>query len=257
MDDVPYRPDARQTKHHSSRPSTVSWSFCSSLHLFRRLSSLSGRHPVIDQLQIFFPSSNKGRLMQLNRRAKNQNSNKTVRTSVSWSEGAFNRYWNCVFNFNSPDAYLWWSGRELNRYGNACWRSTVRMTIPLGPDARSLIWKLLATDMRLSGRHSHTVQMQLSNRKDFQRKSQKLCRIVVRPDGGPESSVLITTIAHLNPQPINRGPWALRTARIRYWIPLKLRELFCEVIGADLFSLKPLQVCCCCAITEVYLRSRP
>jgi hypothetical protein len=69
-DDVPYRPDTRQTKHHSSgrrgfpsRPSTVSRSFCSSLHSSVRLSSPSERRPVIDQLKIFFPSSNKGRLM--------------------------------------------------------------------------------------------------------------------------------------------------------------------------------------------------
>jgi hypothetical protein len=71
------------------------------------------------------------------------------------------------------------------------------------------------------------------------------------------ASVHITAVGHLNPQPINRGPWALRTARIRYSIPLELRELFCEVIRADLFSLKLLQVCCCCATTEVYLRGRP
>jgi hypothetical protein len=70
-DDVPYRSDARQTKHHpsgrrvfSSRPFIASRSFCSSLHPSGRLSSPSGRRPMIDQLQIFFPSSNKGRLMQ-------------------------------------------------------------------------------------------------------------------------------------------------------------------------------------------------
>jgi len=34
------------------------------LHPSGRLSSSSGRLPVIDQLQIFFPSSNKGRLIQ-------------------------------------------------------------------------------------------------------------------------------------------------------------------------------------------------
>jgi hypothetical protein len=49
----------------------------------------------------------------------------------------------------------------------------------------------------------------------------------------------------------------LRIARIQYYIPSELRELLCEVIGADLFSLKPLQVCCCCATTEVYLRVGP
>jgi hypothetical protein len=70
-DDVPYRLDTRQTKHHSSGrrgfpsgPFTISRSFCSSLHPFERLSSPSGRRSVIDQLQNFFPSSNKGRLIQ-------------------------------------------------------------------------------------------------------------------------------------------------------------------------------------------------
>jgi hypothetical protein len=75
LDDMPYRPDARQTKHLLPRrrgllsePSTISRSFCASLHPSGRLSSPSGRCPVIDQLQIFFPSSNKGRLMQPSRR---------------------------------------------------------------------------------------------------------------------------------------------------------------------------------------------
>jgi hypothetical protein len=30
------------------------------------------------------------------------------------------------------------------------------------------------------------------------------------------TSVHITAVAHSAPQPINRGPWALRTAKIRY-----------------------------------------
>jgi hypothetical protein len=55
-DDMPYRPDTRQTKHHSTRrrgfpsgPFTVSRSFCSSLHPFERLSSPSGRLSVFNQ----------------------------------------------------------------------------------------------------------------------------------------------------------------------------------------------------------------
>jgi hypothetical protein len=55
-DDVPYHPDARKTKHHSSGqcvfpsgPFTVSRSFCSSLYLSGRLSSPSGRPSVYDQ----------------------------------------------------------------------------------------------------------------------------------------------------------------------------------------------------------------
>jgi hypothetical protein len=140
----------------------------------------------------------------------------------------------------------------------SCWRLTVRTAIPHGPDARSLIWKLLSADVRPSGWQCLTVRTRLSNRKDFQRKSLKFWSHSCL-SGQPMSTVLavsiyFTEVAHLNPQPINRGPWALRTARIWYWIPSELRELFCEDIGADLFSLKPLQVCCCCATTEVYLR---
>jgi hypothetical protein len=36
----------------------------------------------------------------------------------AWSGRAFNKYGNCVFNFNHPDACLSWSGRALNKYGN-------------------------------------------------------------------------------------------------------------------------------------------
>jgi hypothetical protein len=60
-DDVPYRPDASQTKHHPSRRHTfsvltsiVSRSYCSSLYPSGRLSSPSGRLSVIDQIQILF-----------------------------------------------------------------------------------------------------------------------------------------------------------------------------------------------------------
>jgi hypothetical protein len=36
----------------------------------------------------------------------------------AWSRRPFNRYGNCVLNFNRLDACLSWSGRGLNRYGN-------------------------------------------------------------------------------------------------------------------------------------------
>jgi hypothetical protein len=69
-----------------------------------RLSSPSGRRPVIDQLQIFFPSSNKGRLMQpsgqhgfpserAHSSGKNRNSNTTVRTSVSMVRTRVQQIW--------------------------------------------------------------------------------------------------------------------------------------------------------------------
>jgi hypothetical protein len=142
----------------------------------------------------------------------------------------------------------------------ACWRLTIRTAISLSLDVRSLIWKLLAADVRPSRRLCLTFWTWFSNKKDFSAKiSESLVAefsvrtaLVHRPDG--------TRMFHCSlpfePQPTNRGPWALRIARIRYWIPSELRELFCEVIGADLFSPKPLQVCCCCATIEVYLRGR-
>jgi hypothetical protein len=56
-DDVPYHPDASQTKHHPSgrrafsvRTSTISRSYCSSLYPSGRLSRPSRRLSVIDQL---------------------------------------------------------------------------------------------------------------------------------------------------------------------------------------------------------------
>jgi hypothetical protein len=66
----------------------------------------------------------------------------------------------------------------------------------------------------------HTVRLRLLNRKDFSAKFSEnpVAQLSVR--------TAMTTIqiapsyilpnAHLSPQPINRGPWALRTARIRY-----------------------------------------
>jgi hypothetical protein len=48
----------------------------------------------------------------------------------------------------------------------------------------------------------------------------KSCRTVVRPDGHGSPSGRLQGIffpdAHFDPQPINRGSWALRAARIRY-----------------------------------------
>jgi hypothetical protein len=78
----------------------------------------------------------------------------------AWSGRAFNRYGNCVFNFNRPDACS--SDMEI-----ACWRLTIWTAIPLGPDTWSLIWKLLAEDVQPSGWRCLTFRTRFSNRKDF------------------------------------------------------------------------------------------
>jgi hypothetical protein len=148
--------------------------------------------------------------------------------------------------YHSPDTRI--ADMEI-----ACSSSTVRTFIPHGPNVRSPIWKLLAADVRPSGRLCLTVRTRLLNRKDFQRNSQKILSHSC-PSGRPRftvrtESVHITAVAHSAPQPINRGPWALRTVRIRYWIPQLLRDV--------IFPLKPLQVCCCCATSKVYLKGWP
>jgi hypothetical protein len=82
-----------------------------------------------------------------------------------------------------------------------------------------LIWKL-PIRLQLSGRQCLTVRTRLLNKKDFQQNFWKILshncpsgrlRFTVRT-----TSIHITAVAHSAPQPINRGPWALRTARIRY-----------------------------------------
>jgi hypothetical protein len=92
----------------------------------------------------------------------------------------------------------------------ACWRIAVRTFIPLGPDARSLIWKLLAADVRPSRHQCLTVRTRLLNKNDFQRNFWKILshscpsgrlRFTVRT-----ASLHITIVAHSAPQPINRGP---------------------------------------------------
>jgi len=141
-----------------------------------------------------------------------------------------------------------------------CWRSTVRTAIPLGLDTRMPYMEITCSGYA-------TVWTTVPHRPDAalkqERFSAKISKILSHSCPSRRlrftvrtASVRITAISHLNSQPINRGPWALRTARIQYWIPSELRELFCEVIGVDLFSLKPLQLCCCCATTEVYLKGR-
>jgi hypothetical protein len=110
----------------------------------------------------------------------------------------------------------------------ACWKISFRTFIPLGPDVRSLIWKLFVVDMRPSKHQCLTVRTRLLNRKDFQQNFWKIlshsCPSKRLKFTVQTASVHITVVAHSAPQPINRGPWALRTARIRYWIPQELRE---------------------------------
>jgi hypothetical protein len=125
----------------------------------------------LTKLQIFFPKSNMGRLLQPSRRCgfpsgcatylrQVRNSNSTVRTPV----------------YYGPDART--TDMEIT-----CRRSTFRTVIPKVRTREALVRKLLAADVRPSGRQCFTIQTRLSNRKDFQRKSPNFGFTVVRPDG--------------------------------------------------------------------------
>jgi hypothetical protein len=103
----------------------------------------------------------------------------------AWSRRAFNRYGNCVLKINRPDGHPPWSGRAKPYMEITC-----------------------------SGRA--TVQTTMSHRLDAaikqERFSAKISEILSHscPSGRFRStvrtvSVLITAVAHLNPQPINRG----------------------------------------------------
>jgi hypothetical protein len=134
----------------------------------------------------------------------------------AWSGRAFHRYGNCVFNFNRPDACLSWSGRALNRYGNCVLKINRSEGHPPWPGRTKPYMEKLAANVRPSERQCLTVRMRFSNRKDFQLKSQNFLSHNC-PSGWPMSivrttSVLITAVAHLNPPPINKGTWSLRTA---------------------------------------------
>jgi hypothetical protein len=183
-DDVPYRLDARQTKHHSSErrgfpsgPSTVSRSFCSSLHPSRRLSSPSGRLSVFDQASGSFqvhiwkdccnlPNDVDSCLDALLLKTRVAIQIQPSRRLSIWSGRAFNRYENCRFNFNRPDAYISWSGRALNRYENCVLKIN-------RPDGHPPWFRRAKPYMEITCSGRATVRTRLSNRKDFQLKSQK------------------------------------------------------------------------------------
>jgi hypothetical protein len=135
-DDVPYRQDSRQTKHHPSerrvspsRPSTVSRRFypaCihpdvsvarpdASLYSisFRFLSKFQEREDRSTVRMMWYPVRTRDSLRQ-------ESQFKYHRPDVwqLWSGRAFIKVGNCQFDFNRPDDCLSWSGRAHCRYGN-------------------------------------------------------------------------------------------------------------------------------------------
>jgi hypothetical protein len=113
----------------------------------------------------------------------------------AWSRRAFNRYGNCGFDFNRSDDCLSWSGHMHSKYGNC----VLKINRPDGHPPWSGRTKPY---MDITCSRRATVRTRLSNRKDFQRKSQKLWSHRC-PSGRPTSTVrtaptYFTTVAHLN-----------------------------------------------------------
>jgi hypothetical protein len=208
------RPDARQTKHHlsgrrvfPSGPFTVSRSFYSSLHPSGRLSSSSERPSVFDQasdsFQIYIwedccnrPDDVDFRPDALLLKARIAIQIQPCGRLLAWSRRTFNRYGNCGFDFNRSDAYLSWSGHAKPFMEITCsGRATVWTTVSHRPD------EALKKE-RFSVKISKILVAQLSIQTAHVR-----C---------PNGAHIFYCNRPFEPQPINRGPWALRIARIRY-----------------------------------------
>jgi hypothetical protein len=133
---VPYRPDARQTKHHPFGrrafpygPSTVSRRFCPTC-IRPDVSAARPDASLYSTSSRFFPSSNKGKIKPTVRNmwypvrtrvsTRQESQFKYTRPDVRqpWSERAFIKEGNYRFDFNRPDDYLSWSGHAHISYGN-------------------------------------------------------------------------------------------------------------------------------------------
>jgi hypothetical protein len=120
---------------HSDLPLCRETSNCSSLHLFRRLSSTSGRHSVFDQLWDFFPKHRYG---------------KTATTVwTMWIHVRTRSFIRQVVHSKSrcPDVSLHGSDALASYMEIASIRSTVRMTVVMVQTRQALIWKLRAVEV--------------------------------------------------------------------------------------------------------------
>jgi hypothetical protein len=104
-------------------------------------------------------------------------------------------YGNCRFDFNHPDVSPSWSGLTRISYGNCVLKfSRLDSSAPWSGRAK------LVMEITCSGRASvRTIEP-----------SRPVAQLSVRT--APRQ---ILPDAHSDPQPINRGPWALRATRIR------------------------------------------
>jgi len=159
-----YRPDA-----HLSKASSI-WTTrtfrpdlplcrealnCSSLHLFGRFSSTSGRLSVFNTLQDFFPKHSYGKIAVTVRTTWI-----LVRTRSSIRQVSYSKSRCPDASQHGPDARA--SNMEI-----ACIRSTVWTTIHLVRTREALVRKLLAAEVRPSRRQDTTIQTRFKTGKNF------------------------------------------------------------------------------------------
>lgn len=223
---------AVQTTCLTVQTPTLSRSFCSCLHQSGRLGSQSGRLSVIDQLQIL---SNFNLREDCFNRPDDMDShpdeliNKArigIQISPSGHLSALVR--TRVRQLRKLPIRLQLSGRlptMVRMRTQQKWKLRVEVqpsnrSSPMVRTREALYGSYLQRTCDHPDDYALLSGTRLLNMKDFQRKSRKFwshnCpsrrpRFTIRT-----TSVHITAVAHYAPQPINRGPWALRTARIRY-----------------------------------------
>jgi hypothetical protein len=172
---------------------------CSSLHPSGRFSSPSGRLSVFNQALGFLSKYRYGKIATTVRTripVRTRSSLRQVRNSNP-------TVWMPVYH--SPNART--TDMEI-----ACSRSTFQTAIHLVRTKEAFIRKFLVADVRPSRRQGNTVRTWLSNRKKnlvkFLKFQSHSC-----PSERPMTNVrtapsFIKPDDHLNPQPINKGPWA-------------------------------------------------
>jgi hypothetical protein len=124
----------------------------SSLHPSRRFSSMSERLSVFDLLQDFFPKHSYGKITA------------TVRTTWIPVRKRSSKRQVSQFKSKRPDASQHGPEARASDMEIACIKSTVRPIFPLVWTREAFIWKLLAADLRPSGRQGTTIRTWLRNR---------------------------------------------------------------------------------------------
>jgi hypothetical protein len=129
----------------------------------------------------------------------------------AWSGHAFNRYGNCGFDFNPPDACLSWSGRAHSKYGNCVLKIN-------RPDGHPPWFGHVKPYMEITCSERTTVRTTVSHRSDATFKQE---RFSAKISEIPVTQLFVRT-AHVHrldgahrfyssrpfePQPINKGPW--------------------------------------------------